>query len=132
MTTVIPNATASESLDMEIHRWLLAAGLPVTVAGKPLGNPFVVVRMAGRTEPSRGFRRRVLVWVCGRALTTNDPDEGLEALLNATLISLDSGGWLIVATNYVTEYDPTSGGGRGPADPSGRRFPAVAIEVEEV
>ena len=123
--TSIPNAMSSVSYSTRVFNELASADQQVIKAGSAApGVPFCIVRTAGRTEPSRGFRRRALVFVCGRDITSSDPDFGLEKRLNGVLMTLDSNGHLIVGTSYIPVYDHTVG-------MSVRRYPAIVVEIEE-
>jgi len=123
--TSIPNAMSSVSYATRVYNQLAKANQQVIKSGSPApAIPFCIVRTAGRTEPSRGFRRRALVFVCGLDSTSNDPDLGLEQRLNSVLMTLDSNGHLIVGTSYIPAYDHTVG-------MSVRRYPAVVVEIEE-
>jgi len=126
-TTTIPHAFDSTSFARLLQNELARDQLNVLRApgtGYP-ASPFVIVRTVGRTEPSRGFRRRALVFVVGLDVTVSDPDDGLEQRLNAVLVNLDANGHLIVGTTHIPLYDPSGTG------TSKRRFPAIAIDVEE-
>lgn len=124
----IPHAGDPESFASVVAAGLAKAGITVSAPGliRSTG-PFCAVRTAGRTAVDRGLRRRCIVWACGLDIhQATWPDAGLDKLLGDALAAIDGAGHLITGTDHVPAYDPTSGGG------GKRRFPAVAIEVEEV